>query len=192
MEVSDWKESVTYNELEVNHFYEAVNLAKAGNLSSLTIIGTIGHDRATVTLNDTWYTTKIKVLYEEFSLAHDPSILQGVAPLDIIGVYYYANNEGDPTTMWHLLNVEKLSITLDDFVEYWENEGPSLLRAEYIHAEPDRSDHSIISPITIVFEFQDGNSSTSYYVTTMNYDLEESIWKIEVIPSNYDLDFNLD
>ncbi|QNK89213.1 hypothetical protein H7992_05770 [Sporosarcina sp. resist] len=65
-------------------------------------------DMEIVTLPNPGFENIVQEVYYSFSSNHDLSVLKGVSPLVIIGVYFYVNEQKDPETMWHLYSTKKM------------------------------------------------------------------------------------
>ena len=45
-------------------------------------------------------------------------MLKGESPFHVMGIYDYANKQGDPQTMWHLID-KLFGVPEDEFIQYW-------------------------------------------------------------------------
>ena len=91
----------------------------------------------------------------------------------IIGVYFYANDQEDPETMWHLYSKTKNEVQLEEFVNEWS------------HLDIDIDIYSLDSlqfedrgEMTGSIGFQRGNTISFSTQMTLNGDF---VWEIEYI-----------
>lgn len=179
MEQSNWTESTVYSYLTRQEYsiYDTYSLAKEGDLDSFTPI--------TAGFNEMYEEKVIEVpnleedvqrLYKEFSVAYDRDALRYVHPLLIVGLYYYANDMGDPEMMWHLMDDKARILYVEDYTIAWQPENPLLKRIDSIGFDP-----SLIindgKTINVPIQFT-RNGNTDYNVW-MSY--ADDVWKIESI-----------
>ena len=152
-----------------------MELAKVGKLETFSISGIIqtetGMEIATFPNPD--FENKVQETYYSFSSYHDQSVLKEVSPLVIIGVYFYANDQKDPETMWHLYSKTKNVVKLEEYVNGWS------------HLDIDVDIYSFDSlqfddrgEMTGSIGFQRGNSISFSTQMVLN---EDFVWEIEYI-----------
>ena len=176
MEATDWTGSQSLNRLGIYDIHRALELAKVGKLETFGISGIMqtvtGMEIATFPNPD--FENKVQETYYSFSSNHDLSVLKEVSPLVIIGVYFYANDQKDPETMWHLYSKTKNVVKLEEFVNGW-----SQLDVDIYSFDSLRFDGSDETSGSI--GFQRGNTLS---VTTQMALNEDLVWEIEHIISS--------
>lgn len=176
MEVTDWTESESLNRLEIYDVHQALELAKAGKLETFSVSGVMQTETGMeiVTLPNPYFENKVQEIYYSFSSNHDLSELKEVSPLVIIGVYFYANDQEDPETMWHLYSKTKNVVKLEEFVDEWSHLDIDIYSLDSLQFEGSEETAGSIG-------FQRGNSSSVSTQMALNEDL---VWEIEHIIIN--------
>ncbi|ALS74470.1 hypothetical protein AUC31_04090 [Planococcus rifietoensis] len=119
MEDSGWQQSDSLDRLEYGDSLKMLKLEQQGQLSSTLPNGDFPLESELVDLADFDY-DRVKELYARFKQSYDMDLLAGVQPLDIYFLYFYANQEKDPATMYHLLADSKLKPSLEKYKADWE------------------------------------------------------------------------
>lgn len=119
MESSGWRQSASLENLEYGDSLDMLRLERQGKLSSTLPNGDFPLEPELVDLADFNY-DRVKELYGRFKQSHDIKLLAGVQPLDIYFLYFYANHEKDPETMYHLLVDSELKPSLEQYMAVWE------------------------------------------------------------------------
>ena len=119
MEDSGWQHSASLDNLEYGDSLEILKLAQQGELSKTLPNGDFQVKSEMVDLADFDY-SRVKELYARFKKSHDTDLLAGIQPLDIYFLYFYANHEEDPETMYHLLADSELKPSLEEYMADWE------------------------------------------------------------------------
>ncbi|WP_217341237.1 hypothetical protein [Planococcus sp. CP5-4_UN] len=119
MEDSGWQHSAFLDNLEYGDSLAILKLAQQGELSETLPNGDFQVESEMVDLADFDY-SRVKELYTRFKKSHDTNLLAGVQPLDIYFLYFYANHEKDPETMYHLLADSELKPSLEEYMVDWE------------------------------------------------------------------------
>ncbi|ANU16764.1 hypothetical protein BBI11_06805 [Planococcus maritimus] len=119
MEDSGWQHSAFLDNLEYGDSLEILKLAQQGELGETLPNGDFQVESEMVDLADFDY-NRVKELYTRFKKSHDTNLLAGVHPLDIYFLYFYANHEKDPETMYHLLADSELKPSLEEYMVDWE------------------------------------------------------------------------
>ena len=176
MRASDWKESESYNRLNETHIFSALDYAQRSSLNSFTIDEYIGFGTVTREVQDSDYQLDVKKLYDNFSYDHNLVVLQDANPLLIIGLYYYANEQEDPETMWHLFNHEYIPISLEDYLKDWTKKDSVLDQVEWIYVEMGDGSINRAQHVPVGYEL-DGN----HYFAWLLFDNETNIWTIQQI-----------
>ncbi|MEK5037482.1 hypothetical protein [Sporosarcina sp. FSL K6-3457] len=124
MEASGWTNSETQSRFTYYHLNYAMGLAKAGNLHSFKMNGILQADQGfdIVTFPDSSFEELVEETYNLYSSNHDPTVLKDVHPFVIFAMYYFANANEDPVTMWHLYTPEENPQTLEAYVVDWQQE----------------------------------------------------------------------
>ncbi|WP_172373862.1 sigma-70 family RNA polymerase sigma factor [Sporosarcina jiandibaonis] len=174
MKASDWEKSKSYQRLDQNHIYRALTFAQENSLNLFTLGEFVGYGTITTSVQDPDYQVALKELYDNFSYDYNLVTLEQANPLDIIGVYYYANELEDSETMWHLLNHEFVPVNLQEYMKNWKKKESLPEQVESIFV--DMGDGSINgSPLVPVGYEQEGSI---YYFAKMIFDIENNIWTI--------------
>ena len=124
-----------------------------------------------VTLPNPSFENVVQETYYSFSLYHDLSKLKGVSPLVIIGVYFYANEQKDPETMWHLYSKTKNVVKLEEFVDEWSQFDIDLYSFDSLQFDGSEETAGSIG-------FQRGNTLSVSTQMALN---EDFVWEIEQI-----------
>ena len=117
------------------------------------------------------FENKVQETYYSFSSNHDLSVLKEVSPLVIIGVYFYANDQKDPETMWHLYSKTKNVVKLEEFVNGWSQLDVDIYSLDSLRFDGSEETSGSIG-------FQRGNTLS---VTTQMALNEDFVWEIEHI-----------
>lgn len=173
MDATDWTESKSLNRLGIYDVHQALELAKAGKLESFSISGIMQTETGMeiVTLPNPSFENVVQETYYSFSLYHDLSKLKGVSPLVIIGVYFYANEQKDPETMWHLYSKTKNVVKLEEFVDEWSQFDIDLYSFDSLQFDGSEETAGSIG-------FQRGNTLSVSTQMALN---EDFVWEIEQI-----------
>ncbi|WP_033541076.1 RNA polymerase sigma factor [Planococcus sp. CAU13] len=118
-EESGWKKSAHFDQLALPDILYAINLERMGELAEKLPNGDLKIESVTLDLEGYDY-SDIMPLYEKFEATHDVDSLSGVAPMDIIKLYHYANQMEDSETMWHLTVDDVLKPSLEEYMENWK------------------------------------------------------------------------
>ena len=121
MKAGDWTGSESRNRFQPFQLKRALKLTKSGELdtSKKDGINKPETDIEMVSFPNHYFEKTVRDTYYSFSSKLDQSVLQGVSPLVILGVYFFANDQEDPETMWHLYSETQISATLEEFTEEW-------------------------------------------------------------------------
>jgi len=173
MEATGWTGSKSLNRLMVYDVQQALELAKEGKLDTFGISGIIQTETGmeNTTFPNPEFENKVQETYYSFSSHHDQSVLKEVSPLVIIGVYYYANDQEDPETMWHLYSKTKNEVQLEEFVNEWSHLDVDIYSLDSLQFE-DRGE------MTGSIGFQRGNTISFGTQMVLN---EDFVWEIEYI-----------
>lgn len=121
MEASGWTKSESYDALAYTDIVQALYLEKAQQLAEKMPNGDVKVEHRMVDLANFDFAETEK-LYEAFSQNHDVTVLENVDPLDILFLYYYANNQEDKETMWHLTADNGWKPEKDQFLSEWRKQ----------------------------------------------------------------------
>src|SRR5690606_26308302 len=102
------------DKLEYGDSLEMLKLEQQGELSSTLPNGDFPLESELVDLADFDY-ERVKELYGRFKKSYDTDLLAGVQPLDVYFLYFYANHEKDPETMYHLLADSDFKPSLEQY-----------------------------------------------------------------------------
>ncbi|KAA0944011.1 sigma-70 family RNA polymerase sigma factor [Sporosarcina sp. ANT_H38] len=177
MEESDWEKSDSLERLEYHHLYEAVGLAKRGDLHLFTFESVIPESGSEVAINDPEYIQEVETTYLKFSSGHQLSTLAGVEPLVVFGVYLYANEQEDPKTMWHLTNYESISLTEEEFITNWKKQKYDIGQADTLYEMGTNTLNDV--PIVPISYTKGGDP---IYDGWLIWDEGVEIWLIETAP----------
>lgn len=119
MESSGWQHSDSLDNLEYADSLKILEQERQGELGATLPNGDFPLESELVDLADFDY-SRVKELYGRFGKSHDPDLLADVQPLDIYLLYFYANHEKDPETMYHLLAESELKPSLKQYMDEWE------------------------------------------------------------------------
>lgn len=176
MEASEWTESDMQSRFTYYHLNYAMGLAKAGKLHSFEMNGILQSDRGfdIVSFPDPSFETVVEETYNLYSSNHDATVLKDVHPFVTFAMYYFANDNDDPVTMWHLYTPEDNPQTLEAYVVNWRQEDFRLNEVDGLFFDARESlGGSII--------LQKGN--IGHYAAEMLVD-ETANWKISFINSD--------
>lgn len=119
MEQSNWMRSATLDELEYGTSLEMLHLVRNGDLQVALPNGDFPLEAETLGLKDFDY-DRVAELYARFTDGHDRSVLAGVQPMEVYLLYFYANQQQDAETMWHLQSDSQLKPKLEDYLAEWQ------------------------------------------------------------------------
>lgn len=119
MEDSGWQHSASLDNMEYGDSLRMLELEKQGELSKTLPNGDFQVESELVDLADFDY-SRVKELYARFKKSHDTDLLIGVQPIEIYFLYFYANHEKDPETMYHLLADSALKPSLGEYIREFE------------------------------------------------------------------------
>ena len=119
MNVSDWKYNETYKQLDIEQLrdYYYLGLDDKLEITKLNWFELLpdGEERS---LESNEATISLLELYERFNENLNPSVLNGVGPMDITLLYHYADREDNHEMMWELMSSSfKNEHDKKDFIE---------------------------------------------------------------------------
>ena len=178
MEASGWRESASWDSLNYNDLEEALVLYREGRLEEYMYGERPDFQDITIQLPDDSFDEEVQALYADFKKSHDKSLLEGVSPIHVLGVFDYANEMDDPETMYYLIhknvflhNESGIDYTLDYYVDNWQK-GLSFFRnateVKFFKDRAFRNDLTFHS--TVVFTGTDREVPMIY--------TEENIWEV--------------
>ncbi|MBT2583629.1 hypothetical protein J7E21_12750 [Planococcus sp. ISL-109] len=119
MEDSNWRNSATLDALEYGTILEMHHLVRNGDLKATLPNGDFPLESEILDLTDFDY-GRVEQLYARFADSHDRNLLAGMQPMDIYLLYFYANQQQDAETMWHLQSDSALKPSLEEYAANWE------------------------------------------------------------------------
>lgn len=124
MEASGWTHSETQSRFTAYHLSYAMGLAKAGKLHTFEMKGILQPDKGfdIVAFPDPSFDQLVEDTYRLYTANNDSTLLQDVHPFVIFGMYYLANDQKDPVTMWHLYTPRDNPQPLETYLADWEQE----------------------------------------------------------------------
>ncbi|MCG7346568.1 hypothetical protein MHZ92_20920 [Sporosarcina sp. ACRSL] len=177
MEASGWRESASWDSLDYYDLEEALVLYREGVLEEYMYGERPDFQDITVHLPDDSFDKEVQSLYADFKMSHDKSLLKGVSPIHVLGVFDYANKMDDPQTMYYLYNKTAfydesgIDYTLDFYVDNWKK-GLSFFRnateVKFFKDRAFRNDRTFHS--AVIFPGLDREVSMIY--------TEEGIWEV--------------
>ena len=168
METSGWTKSESQRRLHEYQIQQALEMAKEGNLESFVIHGiTQVNGLHFVAFPDVYFENIVEETYNHFSSNHD-LVLKEVDPLVIAAIYFYANDQEDPETMWRLFSREHNAVTLEEYENDWKKIDFNLYAIDSLHFEDGGSSKGTIG-------FRKGNETTYNLHMSLNGD----VWEIE-------------
>ncbi|MBO0589637.1 hypothetical protein [Sporosarcina sp. E16_8] len=173
MEVTDWIESESLKRLEAFDVDQALKLAKARKLETFSMSGIMLIEKGLeiVKFPNPSFENKVQETYYSFSSNHDLSVLKEVSPLVIIGMYFYANDQKDQETMWHLYSKTKNVVKLEEFINEWSQLNVNIYSLYSLRFDGSGETAGSIG-------FQRGNTLSVSPKMALN---EDSVWEIEQI-----------
>ena len=129
MEASDWQKSESWDRLTRESLLDALKLAQEDKLEEIMFGKKPTLVSKKMELPNELFTAKIEKLYEEYRQTYDRTIFKELSPIYVVGVYDYANEMEDPTTMLNLLNFNNGEFHENeagaeewraDFMEFWQ------------------------------------------------------------------------
>lgn len=179
MEDSGWKENKEYASQHGFLIYEAFTAASNRRLEVFNFNEVLSHHDMyeNLMLDPQLMEENTSELYDAFSLHYNREMLVSVLPLEILSLFYYANDKEDPLTMWHLFDEASRTGTPEEYVNNWEKEKPLLKEANFVNFDASLVMGTEELPLTPI-EFQ-YNDRTSYDVW-MSY-ANDDVWQIQRI-----------
>lgn len=179
MESTGWKENKVYTSRNSYLINEAFDAASNGRLEAFNFNEAVPiyemYDN--LTLEPQLMEENTSELYDAFSLHHNREMLVSVFPLEILSLFYYANDKEDPLTMWHLFDEESRTSTPEEYVTGWVQEKPLLKEADFVNFDASLMMGTDELPL-IPIEFQYENRSA--YDVWMTY-ANDDVWQIQRI-----------
>lgn len=170
-EAEDWNEPKNRNPLQAYQLQRVLELVKEGEFNTSSV-GGIRQSAAgieSVAFPNPYFEIVVEDTYNSFiASGHHQSVLQGVNPLVIMGVYFYANDNGDPETMWHLSSVESKTATSSEYVNGWSKSAIDINSFDSLQIDGSELIAGSIG-------FQRGNKITYSAQMILN---DESVWGI--------------
>ncbi|MDN7247202.1 RNA polymerase sigma factor [Planococcus shenhongbingii] len=136
MEASGWTSSKSYDNLAYEDIMEAMEMEKKGLLAEKLPNGDVVVEKELVEIEHYDFEAMAK-LYKSFSAGHDKNLLIGLAPLDTLILYQYANQQEDPVTMWNLMEDEGAKPELEDYLRFWRKQPDFFAGMRWIEAGPE-------------------------------------------------------
>lgn len=173
MEASGWTNSETQSHFTAYHLNYAFGLAKEEKLSTFEMKGILQPDQGfdIVTFPNAIFDKYVEETYKRYSANYNSSVLLDVHPFIIFAMYYWANEQEDPVTMWHLYMPEDDPEPLETYLSEWEQEDFKLNELDGLLFDGDEYSVGSIGLIK--------GDTTSFYVQ-LGKD-ENSGWKISSI-----------
>jgi len=180
MEVSDWEQSEFLTALgqEEHRIYEAYYMALEGNLESFQLEYEIPvysmYEGKVVDPKSMWAETK--ALYEAFAVDYNESLLVNTHPLQILTLFYYANEIEDSMMMWLLSDEASRGETPAEYINDWKKEESLLLKPDTeITFDPALITENGDKPHVPLAISRSGGGSNYVWVTYG----QDDIWRIE-------------
>ncbi|MCM3745475.1 hypothetical protein M3193_15210 [Sporosarcina luteola] len=136
MEASGWQKSASWEALSYYDLEEALVLYREGVLEEYMYGERPDFQDVTIQLPNDSFEKEVQALYTDFKKTYSKSILKGVSPVHVLGVFDYANEMDDPRTMYYLFNENTLKhnesgidYTVDYYVDNWRKGLPFLRNA---------------------------------------------------------------
>ncbi|MGK7379408.1 RNA polymerase sigma factor [Planococcus sp. 1R117A] len=136
MEASGWTSSKSYDNLTYEDIMEVMEMEKKGLLAEKLPNGDIVVEKELVEIEHYDFNVIAK-LYKSFSAGHDKNLLKGLAPLDTLILFQYANQQEDPATMWHLMADEGTKPELENYLRFWRKQPDFFAGIRWIEAGPE-------------------------------------------------------
>jgi len=175
MEAENWTKQNNNYWIPEFDLIQALELAKAGSLETFSVgkILQTGTSINKVSFPDGNFEQLVQETYHAFENGYDQSVLQGVSPPIIIGVYFYADKQGNPEMMWHLFNDhnEQNTETRREYIRAWKQTDIELYSFDSLSFDYEGTIAGFIG-------FQKGN--TTAYSAEMKLN-DEQVWRIKHI-----------
>ena len=190
MEASGWKSSKSWDEFSTEKIEEALELARIGQLENVMYGERPAIEDDSIVLPDPEFFSRVGELYNEFKKSYDISVFKGLSPIYVVGVFDYANEMEDPTTMYHLFRENIVLylksgevVSLEEYVAQWRK-GFSFLKdangIDFFGSSMDRLRHDFSAYVEI--NFSNGQRSVGVYLDVdQNWFMQET-WH-EELPS---------
>ncbi|MCM3711572.1 hypothetical protein [Sporosarcina luteola] len=178
MEASDWRKSASWDALTYYDLEEALVLYREGVLEEYMYGERPDFQDVTIQLPNDSFEKEVQAIYTDFKKTYSKSILKGVSPVHVLGVFDYANEMDDPRTMYYLFNENTLKhnesgidYTVDYYVDNWRKGLPFLRNATEVKFYKDKAyRHDSSFHTTLEFIGVDRAVSMVYS--------EEGIWEL--------------
>ena len=190
MEASGWKKSKSWDEFSAEKIEEALELARTGELERVMYGERPVIEDDSIVLPNPEFNSRVGNLYNEFKKSYDIRVFKDLSPIYVVGVFDYANEMEDPTTMYHLfrenmvLYLESGMVeSLEEYVAQWRK-GFSFLkdanRIDFSEASMERISYDFNAYVDI--NFSNGQRSVRVYLDEeQNWFMQEA-WH-EKLPS---------
>lgn len=178
MEASGWRKSESWDALTYYDLEEALVLYREGRLEEYMYGERPEFQDVTIHLPDDAFDNEVQTLYADFKKSYDKSVLKGVSPIHVLGIFDYANEVDDPETMYYLFNENTLKhnesgidYTVDYYVDNWRKGLPFLRNATKVDFYEDKVyRHDLSFYTTLEFTGVDRAVSMVYS--------EEGVWEL--------------
>ncbi|MCM3639210.1 hypothetical protein M3152_16035 [Sporosarcina luteola] len=178
MEASGWRKSASWEALTYYDLEEALVLYREGVLEEYMYGERPDFQDVTIQLPNDSFEKEVQAIYTDFKKTYSKSILKGVSPVHVLGVFDYANEMDDPRTMYYLFNENTLKhnesgidYTVDYYVDNWRKGLPFLRNATEVKFYKDKAyRHDMSFHTTLEFTGVDRAVSMVYS--------EEGIWEL--------------
>ena len=188
MEASGWTSSKSWDQFDKQKIEEALLLARNGELEEIMYGKRPVFDNETIILPNADFSTRVVELYNMFKISsYDKRVIMNHSPIDIAGVFDYANEVEDPETMFHIFyKGSDVDWTLEQYMRHWKK-GISLFedatRIEFSGDQIERNDRLFYSNIRVF------GGEWEKYVGVV---LDENMWHVtnawlEPLPSTYEV-----
>lgn len=179
MKASDWQQSEHWDSLNYNDLEEALVLYREGVLEEYMYGEMPVFEEKTVVLPNEAFDQEVKELYSAFKKSYDKSVLKGISPVHIVGIFNYANEVEDPKTMYRLFNenygdMSETGFSEEQYIDFYRK-GLSLFRnatdIKFTNENINRYEHAIYGFVTI------NNGAEVKNSVHLTYG-EDDVWKI--------------
>lgn len=175
MEAENWTKQNNHYWIPEYDLTRALEVAKLGSLETFSVgkILQTGTSINKVSFPDGNFEQLVQETFHAFGNGYDQSVLQGVSPPIIIGVYFYADKQGNPEMMWHLFNDhnEQNTETLREYISDWKQTDIDLYSLDSLSFDYEGTVAGFIG-------FQKGNTTAYSAEMVLN---DQQVWRIKHI-----------
>lgn len=185
MEASNWTESAHYEKLAYPDIMAVLQKERSGQLAEMLPNADLAvFENELVQMEKLDY-SRVESLYTDFAKNYDPAVIEKSSPVDVFLLYYYANQQKDAETMWHLLVDDELKPDLKSYTAEWQQLPDIKEELQWIEATTD-SVSRVGGNLQLQFQYSSPSMDMNYVQPPVMETTDQHVWLLKNrISENY-------